>query len=246
MAGVTVQIVGAGDAFGSGGRFQACVSVRALEGHALLDCGATSLVALKRLGIDPNTIDAVLVSHLHGDHFGGLPFLVLDGQFSRRTRPLVVAGPPGLSERLPRTMEALFPGSSAVERRFAVEIVELPARVETATGPFRVTAIPVDHASGAPAYGLRLLADGKIVACSGDTAWTDALLEISQGADLFLCEAYTYERAVRFHLPYTAIREHRARLTCKQLLLTHPSPDLLARRADLADELADDGRTITL
>src|SRR3954447_21770535 len=150
MPGVTVQIVGAGDAFGSGRRFQACVSVRAPEGHALLDCGATSLVALKRLGLDPGTVDVVLVTHLHGDHFGGLPFLILDGQFSRRTRPLVVAGPPGLAERLPRTMEVLYPGSSTVERRFGVEIVELPERVETAVGPFHATAYPVDHASGAP------------------------------------------------------------------------------------------------
>jgi ribonuclease BN (tRNA processing enzyme) len=246
MVTVTVQVVGAGDAFGSGGRFQACTSVRAPEGHALLDCGATSLVALKRLGLDPGSVDAVLVTHLHGDHFGGLPCLILDGQFSRRTRPLVVAGPPGLAERLPRAMEALYPGSSTVERRFIVEIVELQERVETAVGPFRATAFAVDHASGAPAYALRLLAGEATIACSGDTAWTDSLLEASAGADLFICEAYTYERAVRFHLSYAALRAHRDQLGCKRLLLTHPSPDLLAHRADLADELADDGTIVTL
>jgi ribonuclease BN (tRNA processing enzyme) len=246
MPGVTVQVVGAGDAFGNGGRFQACISVRAPEGHALLDCGATSLVAMKRLGIDPGTVDVVLVTHLHGDHFGGLPFLLLDGQFSRRTRPLVAAGPPGLAERLPRTMEALYPGSSTVERRFTVEVVELPERIETPVGPFRATGYPVDHASGAPSYALRLLAGGTTVACSGDTGWTDALLEAAHGADLFVCEAYTYERAVRYHLPYAAIREHRDRLVCRRLLLTHPGPDLLARRADLADDLAEDGQVLTL
>jgi ribonuclease BN (tRNA processing enzyme) len=44
----------------------------------------------------------VFVSHLHGDHFGGLPFLILDGQFSGRTEPLTVAGPPGTADRLAR------------------------------------------------------------------------------------------------------------------------------------------------
>ena len=91
----------------------------------LLDCGATSLSALKRLGIDPGEIAAVFVSHLHGDHFGGLPFLILDGQFSRRTRPLAVVGPPGTATRLADTMECLFPGSSTAPRRFAVEVTEL-------------------------------------------------------------------------------------------------------------------------
>jgi ribonuclease BN (tRNA processing enzyme) len=246
MPGVTAQLVGAGDAFGTDGRFQACVSVWAPEGHALLDCGATSLVALKRLSIDPGSIDAVLVTHLHGDHFGGLPFLILDGQFSRRTRPLTIAGPPGLAVRLTATMEALYPGSSTVERRFQVQVVELPVRTETSVGPFRATAFAVDHASGAPSYALRLAAGGTTIACSGDTAWTDALLDAAAGADLFICEAYTYERAVRFHLPYAALREHRERLGCRRLLLTHPSPDLLAHRADLADELAEDGQIVAL
>jgi ribonuclease BN (tRNA processing enzyme) len=158
----------------------------------------------------------------------------------------MVAGPPGLTERLTRTMEALYPGSSTVERRFAVEIVELPERVETAVGPFRATAFTVDHASGAPSYALRLLAGGATIACSGDTAWTDLLLEAAAGADLFLCEAYTFDRVVRYHLSYVTLREHREKLSCKRLLLTHAGPDLLARRAALADELADDGMIVRL
>jgi ribonuclease BN (tRNA processing enzyme) len=69
--------------------------------------------------VDPGSIDAVAVTHLHGDHFGGLPFLILDGQFTRRVAPLRVLGPPGIAARLTQTMEALFPGSSRVTRRFA-------------------------------------------------------------------------------------------------------------------------------
>jgi ribonuclease BN (tRNA processing enzyme) len=87
---VTVTFAGSGDAFGSGGRFQACIHLRSAgpAGPVLLDCGATSLPALRRTGLDPQEIRAVFVSHLHGDHFGGLPFLILDGQFSGRTEPL--------------------------------------------------------------------------------------------------------------------------------------------------------------
>ena len=161
---VTVQFVGSGDAFGSGGRFQTCISVRSQSAHVLLDCGATSLVALARLGLEPAAIDAVLLSHLHGDHFGGIPFLILDQQFARRERRLVVAGPPGLRDRLTLGMEVLFPGSSSVQRRFELSTVELVERTPSNVGPVQVTAYAVVHASGAQAYGLRVVCDGKVIA----------------------------------------------------------------------------------
>ena len=128
---VTLTFLGSGDAFGSDGRFQTCLALRGGPATVLVDCGASSLIAMKRFGVAPNDVAAVVLSHLHGDHFGGLPFLVLDGQFTRRTSPLVVAGPPGVRERVERAMEVLFPGSSRVERRFAVEYVELAERVPT-------------------------------------------------------------------------------------------------------------------
>src|SRR5258708_24682478 len=114
-----VGFAGCGDAFGSGGRWQTCIHL-STEGQVLLvDCGATSLVALKAQGLDPNAVGAVAVTHLHGDHFGGLPFLILDGQFSHRSEPLLVAGPPGIRDRLAEATEVLFPGPSTTHPRFA-------------------------------------------------------------------------------------------------------------------------------
>src|ERR1041384_3872268 len=102
-----LTVVGSGDAFGSGGRFNTCFHLATGERTVLIDCGATSLVALKAHGMDPNTIDAIVLSHLHGDHFGGIPFLMLDGQYlARRERPLLLAGPPGSAVRIPALMEA--------------------------------------------------------------------------------------------------------------------------------------------
>ena len=107
-----VRFLGSGDAFGSGGRFQTCIHVESGASQLLLDCGASSLIAMRRFGVDPQAIDTVILSHLHGDHFGGVPFLILDGQFKRRTRPLLVAGPPGVEKRVRDAMEVFFPGSS--------------------------------------------------------------------------------------------------------------------------------------
>src|SRR5215469_8246981 len=131
---LTVTFAGSGDAFGSCGRFQACIHLQPGSGIApvLLDCGATSLTALKQLRLDPGEVTTVFVSHLHGDHFGGLPFLILDGQFSRRTTPLTIAGPPGITKRLTDTMECLFPGSSSARRRFDIRTVEIEPGTTTA------------------------------------------------------------------------------------------------------------------
>jgi ribonuclease BN (tRNA processing enzyme) len=116
VAELTVRFLGAGDAVGSGGRFQTCISLRSPATHALLDCGASSLVAMKQQGVDPASVDAVLVTHLHGDQFGGIPFHVLDARFARRTRPLLLVGPPGFRERVHQAMEMLFPGGGLSER----------------------------------------------------------------------------------------------------------------------------------
>jgi len=121
-----LQFIGCGDAFGSGGRFNTCFRVTASKTNFLIDCGASSLVAMRKLGIEPNSIPTIFITHLHGDHFGGLPFLLLDAQFaSRRATPLTIAGPPGLKARLEAAQEVLFPGSAAIARKFKVTIVEL-------------------------------------------------------------------------------------------------------------------------
>jgi ribonuclease BN (tRNA processing enzyme) len=238
---VAVQFVGSGDAFGSGGRFQSCISLRTASTHAMLDFGTSSLIGLARLGLATASIDAVLVSHLHGDHFGGLPFLVLDQQFARRERPLLLVGP-----RVMQAMEVLFPGSSQVERRFELRTIELAERVPTAMGALEVMAYPVARASGAPSYGLRVACFDKIIAYSGDTEWTDELTELADGADLFICEAYIFERSIKYHLGYATLAEHRSRLRCKRLVLTHMSADMLKRRGEVEAEVAEDGLTLTI
>lgn len=241
-----VRFLGSGDAFGSGGRFQTCILVESGAGTVLLDCGASSLIAMKRFGVDPNAIDAVLVTHLHGDHFGGLPFMILDAQFSRRTRPLTIAGPPGIEPRIRAAMEVLFPGSSQTVQRFDLQFIELPAEAPEQIGSLTVTAFPMDHASGAPALALRLLSDGVVVAYSGDTAWTDTLLRTAEAADLFICEAYYFDKQVPFHLDYRTLLHHRDALRCRRLIITHMSADMLAHLDELDCEHAEDGMTIPL
>ena len=241
---ITVTFAGCGDAFGSGGRFQACIHLRPGAGQApvLLDCGATSLTALRQAALDPGEIGAVFVSHLHGDHFGGLPFLILDGQFSRRTAPLLIVGPPGTRQRLTEAMECLFPGSSQVRRRFEVTVTELPPGGTQTVAGVTARAWEASHPSGAPALILRLAVGATLIAYTGDTAWTPEITEASRDADLLIAEAYHWDKAVPHHLRYTDLTEHE--ITARRVILTHMSADMFARPT--LYETARDGMVITI
>jgi ribonuclease BN (tRNA processing enzyme) len=113
-------------------------------------------------------------------------------------------------------------------------------------GPVRVTAYPVVHASGATPFALRVLYGGRTVVYSGDTEWTDALVEVADGADLFVCEAYWFAKQIRFHLDFATLRANLSRLRCRQVIVTHMSQDMLERGAEVDLLCAEDGMTVTL
>jgi ribonuclease BN (tRNA processing enzyme) len=243
----SVCVVGSGDAFGSGGRLQTCFYVDAGATRILIDCGVTALIGLKRLGIDPGSIDVILVSHLHGDHFGGIGFIEREAQIEgTRTRPLLVAGPPGIEEAVRASLDAFFPGASQAPRTIPIEFVTyFPGQV-CAVKTISVVASPVVHTSGTNAHALRVEIAGSIIAYSGDTEWTEGLCDIANGADLFICEAYTYERQRRGHMSLRTLESHRDQLTCRRLLLTHMSNDMLTRLPIPGFEIAYDGLVIVL
>ena len=242
-----MTFAGSGDAFGSGGRNQACIHLRSPDGAApvLLDCGATSLSALRRCGLDPGEVAAVFVSHLHGDHFGGLPFLILDAQFSRRTQPLTVVGPPGIARRLPELMECMFPGSTGVAQRFRLDVIELvPDGASAVTaGGVQAVGFAADHPSGpeGPALSLRLTIAGKVIGYTGDTGWTETLVDVAAGADLLVAEAYYRDKKVPYHLRHADLAAHRDRLGCRRMVLTHMSADMLEHPDQVRFEIASDG-----
>jgi ribonuclease BN (tRNA processing enzyme) len=243
-----LQFVGCGDAFGTGGRFNTCFHLVGTKINALIDCGATSLVGMNKLAIDRNAIDTIFISHFHADHVAGLPFFLLEANYvTKRTRPLTIVGPPGLKTRFPEVMECGFPGTKALELNFALTLVDLEIGKPRDIGNLRVTAFHVVHDERAgPCLGFRFEAEGKVIAFSGDTEWTDTLIDIGREADLFICEAYTRDKPIQTHMALSLLEKHLDQIRPKRLILSHMSHDMLSRLAEVPYEAAEDGKIVEL
>jgi ribonuclease BN (tRNA processing enzyme) len=241
---VKVQFAGCGDAFASGGRFNTCIHLTSGERSILIDCGASSLVALNRAGIDRGAIDAILLTHFHADHFGGIPFFILDQQLNvKRTRPLLIAGPPGLPDWYARAMALAFPGDRTLP--FELTLVEVGIGVTATLAGMDVTVFHVRHDDRAgPCLAYRIESRGKTLCYSGDTEWTEVLIEAARGADLFICECYMYEKLRKSHMTLSVLRPHLPQIGAKRVILTHLSEDMLANMAEVEFDCAVDGLVV--
>lgn len=213
---------------------------------ALVDCGASAPVALQKRGIDPGEIEVILLTHLHGDHFGGVPFVLLDGTFNRRRRkPLTVAGPPGVEAAVMRVYDVLFPGTvDRVCERVAARFHELKPLEAASFGALEAIAYPVDHGAHVASNALRIGVDGRVVAFSSDTQWHPHLVDVSRGADVFVCECSGYRKAAPGHLSLDDLRAHAPELSARRIVLTHMGREMLEHAQEAPFDLATDGLVI--
>lgn len=239
-----LQFIGSGDAFGSGGRFNTCLHVTGQRTNLLIDCGATSLVAMKKLGLDRAAIDTILLTHFHADHFGGIPFFILDQQLNvKRTKPLLLAGPPGLPAWYERAMSTAFPGDRKLP--FPLTLKEVDIGAANTFPDMQVTPYHVVHDDRAgPCLAYRIEAEGKVVCYSGDTEWTDTLVAAARGADLFVCECYMFEKLRRSHMSLSVLRQHLGEIGARRVVLTHLSEDMLGQRHKVDLDIAEDGMIV--
>ncbi len=240
-----VTVLGAGDAFCSGGRRHSAYLVEAPDACFLLDCGATTLLALKSLGIPAERMDFVAISHLHGDHFGGLPFLFLEYLYEKpRSRPLTIVGPPGTEERV-RTLHAtMYREVSERPCCFDIRFRELLPGQQTALFGVQLLPFRVPHQERDISFGYRVETADRALLYSGDCGWNEDLIRYSHGTDLFICECCYFQTETSFHISYPRIAQEQHRLGCKRLLLSHIGREVLERQGEVALECAHDGMVI--
>jgi ribonuclease BN (tRNA processing enzyme) len=241
-------MIGTSDHFCSGGRRQAAYLLRSGSGTTLIDCGQTTLAGLGAAGISRNEIDAIVISHFHADHFGGVPsFLLATLDFEdRRRRPLAIAGPRGIEERVRSAARAT--GHSLDHYRFAypLRFLELHAGSAEQVGPARIELFEVNHAPDSCPHGMRIDDGAHQIVYSGDTGWFDGLPRAAASADLFLCDCTHVRPEYAYHLSLEELAAKRALFDVGQTVLTHLGRDMRELGSAEGFALADDGQTYKL
>jgi len=244
MSIVHLTVVGSADAFNSMGRGHSCYI---LEGQSLgplmIDFGATALACLRRLGREPTELKGIVLTHLHGDHIGGLPFLIIDGMFHAvRHEPLEILGPIGTAQRIDALMRACYGDLTDRERPFELVIRELAPRQTATLGGVHIEGFAADHMDP-PDQPLCLRAttpDGKKVAFSGDTAMCDGLMAAADGVDLLVAECSLLRPPCGRHCTWEQWQQVLPGLSAKRVLFTHLNTEVRQRIPELLAETPDD------
>lgn len=228
-----VRVIGSGNAFNMDGRAHACYL---LEDRLLLDLGAASLLRLNSLKVDLEKLDGLLLTHFHGDHFAGLPFLLLAYQYVLgRTRPFVLLGPAGLIDACTKLLDLTYPG---VELSFPVEYRELaPGKPSTFTG-FEILPMSVTHKK--ESVGYKITWNERTFVFSGDAAYDPLLFNLVRNADLAVVELSLHENDGSVaHVALSQLGDKA--LKAKRIVYTHVFDALAKSARALGFEVAEDG-----
>jgi len=235
-----LTILGCGDAFGSEGRFNTSFLLEHEDKKTLVDCGASTLIRLKQLKVAVAEIDTIIITHFHGDHYGGLPFLMLSNHIEyQRQTPLTIIGPEGIREKAYNLQEALYPGTSNVIDALNVNYLEYHESEWLKHEYLEVYARKVTHAPPSNPHGLKIRFEEKVFAFSGDTEWNDSLIDLAAEADVFVVECNNYMQDSPGHFSYKTIKDKLPDLKAKKIYLTHMGSEVIAQPSLELERLSD-------
>ncbi len=247
MQPIEITFLGTGDAFSAGGRHQAAHFVRSPATSLLLDCAPTTLSSLKRNALPSKSIDRILLSHFHGDHFAGVPFFFLEYVYVEpRKDPFQIIGPPGVEERVMELYRAMYPDSASEQLPYPVQFIEAHPGQPLSFDGIQIKSFQVPHMNRSVSLGYELQIENRKLVYSGDTGWTEDLLRHTQDADLFLCECTFFETRLPTHLDYPRLAVNHQRFGAERIVLTHLGREVLRRQDEIELEPARDGATVSI
>lgn len=190
-----VTLLGTGSPRPSVNRNGPAVLVEVGGKYLLFDSGRGVVQRLQQLDIRISEIQQIFLTHLHSDHISALDDIWLTGWIYQRPQPLNIYGPKGTQSYIDHLQQAY---SYDVQLRNQHSGLDLNAGVVTTNeinpgviyseNGIKVTAFLVDHKPVDPAYGYRIDFGDRSVVISGDTSYSQNLVDHSVGIDLLVHE----------------------------------------------------------
>ena len=198
---IKVTLLGTGTPIPPMRRFGPSTLVQAAGQNFVFDCGRGAIQRLEQVGLPFRVVDKFFLTHLHSDHVVGIPDLWLSGWVMGREIPFRIWGPSGTAEmmgHLEKAYQADIHVRRDLDEKFAAEGIEVSATdieqgVVYEEYGVKITAFDVDHGHVKPAFGYRIDYQGRSVVLSGDTRYSESLIEHAQGADLLIHEVIAPE-----------------------------------------------------
>jgi ribonuclease BN (tRNA processing enzyme) len=188
----------------------------------LLDCGFTAPPPFWQNCTDPDDLDAIWISHFHGDHYFGMPALLTRFWEAGRKKPLLILGQQGVDDAVLEALALAYPsvrGKIAFDLQFRT--IEPDQEVE-ATGLVWQTAL---NAHPQRDLAVRILSNGKSLFYSGDGRPTQEALALANGCDLIIHEAFHLDQEMPGHGNIMHCIEFARRANARSLALVHIQRD---------------------
>jgi ribonuclease BN (tRNA processing enzyme) len=218
---VEVSFLGSANAFAAEGRYWSSFIV---DGKYQFDAPPTLLPQLKRLGVSLPEIEVIFITHFHGDHFVGLPFLLLEYVYiTHRTQDLYIVGPPGCEAVLEDFADRVYPNIIKAGGYRRIYVDAEPGKQQKA-GSVTFTSYPMNHVKkdGLHAIGYRVQIGDKTLAYTGDTMMCEEAVQLGDGADVFVVDCTYSDGYGPEHMGLDDIKVIRRRISPETtIILTH-------------------------
>lgn len=213
-----VNIVGSGSI---GSSFMSASLI--IDDHILVDAPNGIIKYLKHLDYDILKIDTIIITHLHGDHFFDLPFLMLGKYFNHDKTLIKVICPYGTTKKIQKLFRLGFPYDfRKVMENINIEFIEHKGRNNIILDDnIKIKSINVKHGTMKPCFGYIININGKTVGFSGDSSYCNAIDKIVEASDVSILDMSLKENGDKSHMGFLDIKEICKKYPNKKIVATH-------------------------